>query len=111
MTDEEKRDYLVLEIAQQLCENAGYCQDCPKSHSPEEFGECELPEICNTLADYTLRKEDEARRELIDKLISVGEACNGMVSVPMLKAWRLEFEDIDLDGWKNLEGLGGEGDK
>lgn len=64
MTKQEKRDYLILEMAQQLCECAGIsCQDCPKAHSPEEYGECELPEICNTLADYVIRKEEEAKKE------------------------------------------------
>ena len=64
MTEQEKRDDLVLEMAQQLCEYAGIgCQDCPKSHSPEEYGECELPEICTTLADYVLRKEEEVQKE------------------------------------------------
>ena len=78
--------------------------------------------VSNLIFDYDLNDiskvekvlkatADEARRELIDKLIFAGEVCDGKVSVPMLKAWRLEFEDIDLDGWKNLEGLGGEGDK
>lgn len=78
--------------------------------------------VSNLIFDYDLNDiskvekvlkatADEARRELIDKLISVGEACNGMVSVPVLKAWKIEFTDIDLNGWGNLEGPGDKGDK
>ena len=72
MTEQEKRDNLIMEMAQQLCEAAGIsCQNCPKAHSPEEFGECELPGICNTLADYVLRKEEEVKKETANRFLSV----------------------------------------
>ena len=71
ITEQEKRDDLILEMAQQLCEAAGIsCQNCPKAHSPEEYGECELPEICNTLADYVIHKEEEAQKGTIKDVMS-----------------------------------------
>lgn len=65
--------------------------------------------VSNLIFDYDLNDiskvekvlkatADEVRRELIDKFISVAEACNGMMSISLLKAWKIEFEDIDLEG-------------
>ena len=47
-------------------------------------------------------------KELLERIIAASESLGGSISTRMLRLWQMEYDliPIDLNGWKNLEGLG-----
>ena len=89
MTEQEKRGKAIEEMASILdeldCQNHNVC--CRYEDDTLLCNRC----CAERLADYILRKKEEVRKEVFDKLIEVSKNFEGVLPIGVLKAWAIEF--------------------